>query len=372
MLPAKVAGEVVQEVGRNFSSFFAKRKKQADNSENFHERIKMPRYLEKHGIHTVTFPHDAFSQYPIKRKDGLWEQILCSRELNLHVVTTKRDVKMIRIQPLSVGFRIHAIYEEEPLPYEYVPDNGIYASIDFGINNLMAVFVNDARYKPFIVPGGYVKSINHWWKHCRHHAWLSLRAQYGFSNAVNMQNKQDDLELEVDTKSIRRIDLKRKHILDWQSGNITSFVVNYLASIGVSHVIIGSSSTWKQNTQLSQSTWSFPISVFIDMLEYKFKELGIRVTRTEESYTSKASFVDHDRMGVYGKHDHFTYSGRRTYRGLYRTKTGLLVNADVNGAANIMRKVIPDELVYSKGVEALAVGPVRYVKLTKQGKCAFR
>ena len=78
------------------------------------------------------------------------------------------------------------------------------------------------------------------------------------------------------------------------------------------------------------------------MIEYKAVMAGIAVVYQEESYTSKASFVDGDCIPVYGKNDHnAVFSGTRIKRGLYKCRNGEVINADLNGAANILRKAFP-------------------------------
>lgn len=386
-LPAKVAGEVVQEVGRCFKSFFALHRKLKRGELPEGMRVRIPHYLDGDGMHTITFPKDAIGRNPTwHAATGMWEQRVCQRELDLRVMTSMRDVTMIRIQPQGVGFRIHVIYEEEPLPYEHVPDNGRYASIDLGVDNLMTVFVNDPAYRPFIIPGGVFKSINQWYNRCHSLDQLSQASQYKLPNkrygTIEQVRKEhhharltQDPRATRHTNRMRRITLKRKHQLDWLIGNVTTFTANYLASIGVTRVIIGLNKDWKQNANMGAETnqkfVQLPYRRIVNMLSYKLTELGIPVTTTEESYTSKASFIDRDRIGVYGQPNNPTYSGRRTARGQYRTRQGIRLNADVNGAANIMRKVIPDALVYVKGVEALAAGPVRHMNLTKEGKCTL-
>ncbi len=95
------------------------------------------------------------------------------------------------------------------------------------------------------------------------------------------------------------------------------------------------------------------------MLTYKAELVGISVKITEESYTSKASFLDRDPLPIRntgnGKH---TFSGKRVERGLYRASGKRYINADINGAANIIRKVAPDAFG-SEGVEDFVVHPVR-------------
>lgn len=95
------------------------------------------------------------------------------------------------------------------------------------------------------------------------------------------------------------------------------------------------------------------------MLSYKAKLAGIQVIFTEESYTSKSSFIDNDPIPVYkaGEKNQLTFSGKRVKRGLYRTACGRLINADVNGSLNIMRKAIPN--AFSYGMEGVVVHPVR-------------
>jgi putative transposase len=74
--------------------------------------------------------------------------------------------------------------------------------------------------------------------------------------------------------------------------------------------------------------------------------VGIKVILQEESYTSKASFLDLDHIPVYGKEGKKkpTFSGKRVKRGMYKSKSGRMFNADVNGSFNIMRKALPNAI----------------------------
>jgi transposase len=94
------------------------------------------------------------------------------------------------------------------------------------------------------------------------------------------------------------------------------------------------------------------------MLTYKAMLVGIRVIVREESYTSKASFLDLDDIPTYGKCEQEpVFSGRRVKRGMYRASGKRYLNADVNGSYNILRKVVPD--VLCKGIEDCVVNPRR-------------
>ena len=121
--------------------------------------------------------------------------------------------------------------------------------------------------------------------------------------------------------------------------------MNYLVSQTIDLLIIGKNQGWKQNTNLSKVTnqkfVQIPYNRFTQILEYLCKEQGIEVVYQEESYTSKASFLDNDEIPVYGELEETPlFSGTRIYRGLYQTANGRFINADVNGSYNIMKKYL--------------------------------
>ena len=122
---------------------------------------------------------------------------------------------------------------------------------------------------------------------------------------------------------------------------ITKFLANYFDERDISKVIIGNNKGWKQNIDIgkknNQNFVNIPYIKFINQLIYKCKLLGITVVIVEESYTSKASFLDYDDIPTYGNEVNYKFSGKRIKRGLYESTTRK-INADVNGAYNIMVK----------------------------------
>nr|WP_287518746.1 IS200/IS605 family accessory protein TnpB-related protein [Okeania sp. SIO2C2] len=110
---------------------------------------------------------------------------------------------------------------------------------------------------------------------------------------------------------------------------------------------MGHNEYWKQKINLgkrnNQNFVSVPYNRLIEMLSYKAKIVGINIIITEESYTSKASFIDNDLIPVYnkGQKNHVTFSGKRVKRGLYCTASKGLINADFNGSLKIMKKAAP-------------------------------
>jgi putative transposase len=157
------------------------------------------------------------------------------------------------------------------------------------------------------------------------------------------------------TRRTRRID----HYLHTASRRIIDLLVD--ESIGT--LVIGKNSLWKQEANMgrrnNQNFVSVPHARFIEMLTYKAQLVGIQVIVTEESYTSKASFLDLDPLPVYGVDAANVppFSGKRIKRGLYRAANGRRIHADVNGAYNILRKAVPDS--FGQGIEAVVVRPVR-------------
>jgi putative transposase len=134
-------------------------------------------------------------------------------------------------------------------------------------------------------------------------------------------------------------------------------IIDLLVQEGMGTLVIGKNPEWKQEVNMgkrnNQQFVCIPHARFIDMLTYKAELVGIRVIITEESYTSKCSFLDQEPI-----RKQESYAGKRVKRGLFRAADGRLINADVNGSANIIRKVAPD--AFADGVEAVVVRPVRF------------
>ncbi|MBW4631317.1 MAG: IS200/IS605 family accessory protein TnpB-related protein [Iphinoe sp. HA4291-MV1] len=129
----------------------------------------------------------------------------------------------------------------------------------------------------------------------------------------------------------------------------------------MSNYVIGKNDTWKQESNIgkknNQNFVQIPHDRLIHQLKYKAELVGIKVILTEESYTSKASFLDLDTIPTYRRGIKHTFSGKRIQRGMYKSQSGMLINADVNGSYNIIRKAIPN--AFANGIEGVVVHPVR-------------
>ena len=129
---------------------------------------------------------------------------------------------------------------------------------------------------------------------------------------------------------------------------------------GVPTIVFGKNIGWKQEVQMQKKTKQHFVQIahakFIDYVKYKAEEKGIAIKTNEESYTSKASSIDKDEIPTYGDEHIPNFSGRRIKRGLYRSANGTIINADVNGAYNILRKAVPR---FFEGIEVAVSQPLK-------------
>ena len=224
-------------------------------------------------------------------------------------------------------------------------DGGKYraAAIDPGVDNLCAVTGNFGG-RPFLIKGGAVKSENRYYNK----KLAQLRSEAMKCNGLH------------GTKRIGRLTDRRNRILKDLMHKASRKVADWASENRVDAVVLGHNVFQKQgitNGRVNNQNFvQIPFSVFAGMLKYKLEERGIAFLETEESYTSKADCLAGDVMPVYGKEretgdgERILFSGKRIRRGLYRHADGTVSNADINGAANILRKVIPNETGWDRGV----------------------
>ena len=328
-LPSKVSNTVLKKLGNNISSFWSLVKKS-----DYNKKVRLPKYLHKtDGRFIVEFNKQTFSN----KRDDDNNLIICKSSLNLAIPTRVENPQQIRIVPKTGCYVIEVIYEiKENKPKQ----NQRVASIDLGLNNLATVVTNDGD-NPILISGKKIKSINQYYN--------------------KMTSKQKSLLPNniFTSKSLDRLWLKRNNKISYEIHKITKFLANYFDERDVSKVIIGNNSGWKNEINLgkrnNQNFVNIPYTKFINQLTYKCQLLGITVITREESYTSKASFLDYDEIPNYKDETKPKFSGKRIKRGLYRSTTRK-INADVNGAYNIMVKENPNYIISNR--EQLGFNPI--------------
>jgi putative transposase len=346
-LPAKVSQQVLKQLDHDWDSFFKARAAYNEDPSKFLGRPKLPKYRHKtEGRNLLVYTIQAIS----RGKNGWKQGVIKPSMLAIEVKTKQRNINQVRIVPRKGFYVMEVVYEHEP-PKSAV-DPAYYAGIDIGMDNLAALTSNLPGYVPVLVNGRPVKSVNQFYNKRK----AALQKKLGRTGT---------------TKRMERMTNKRNRRIDHYMHTASRWIIDDLVAHGIGTLVIGKNDGWKQEANMSKKTnqhfVNIPHARFISMLIYKAELAGITVILTEESYTSKASFLDRDPLPVWKADDEmkYTFSGKRMKRGLYRAADGTLINADCNGSNNIIRKVAPDAFG-SEGVEdgkgyKPVVHPVRIV-----------
>ena len=158
------------------------------------------------------------------------------------------------------------------------------------------------------------------------------------------------------TNRMNRLTLKRNHKIDDYMHKASRYLIDYALENNFNTIVIGNNKNWKQESSMSkrvnQSFVGIPHMRFIEMVRYKAQNVGLKVILTEESYTSGTSFLDNEEP-IRTNYD----KSRRVQRGLFISNNGTKINADVNGAYQIMKKVFPK--VNADGIQGVALHPIR-------------
>jgi putative transposase len=333
-LPTKVSKQIIRRLDSAWSSYFAALSTWRKHPERFLGKPKIPKYKHKSkGRNLLPYPEESIYRSSLKK--GICH--LSKSEIKIPTRQTK--IIEARIIPSTSCYLIEIVYEKP----EETTNNQQIAGIDLGVNNLIAVTTNQTGARPFLIKGRPLKAINTNYNKQRSAIQSRLKTQANQFTSKRLDNLTHKRNCRVDNY----LHTASKRVIDWC----------LLHQIGM--LIIGRSATWKQEINLgkknNQQFVNIPHSRLIQMLTYKAQLKGIRVIITEEAYTSKASAIDLDALPKYGEVKP-VFSGRRIARGLYKTAANKLLNADVNGSLNIIRKVIPD--VFDQGIMGLPFNPV--------------
>ena len=319
-LPAKVSKQVQMLVDKSFKSYFALVKKKVKG--DYNSPVRIPRYLHKtKGRCTLPYPKDALSL----KKEGIVKFSKTGIEIPTKI--EKEKIQGARIVPKGNHFVIEILYKKVKKPLISGAIQKV-AFIDPGLNNLMTVTSN--VFAPLLYSGKNLKSMNRLAnkKIAQVKSSLSKRGLYSSPLLVSIYNK----------RSRRITDALHK---------LSSHLVNQFVSYKIDTVVFGHNLGQKQDIKLgsvtNQNFVQLPFYQLISLLKYKCELQGIRFITTEESYTSKCSFLDLEPVSKQKE-----YLGRRIKRGLFQTKEGLQINADVNGSLNIGRKYLTKLGLYTE------------------------
>ena len=319
-LPAQCSQQIINLLEKNWKSFFKSVKDWKKNPNKYKGRPKLPKYKDKDGYNVLIITSQQIGN---KLTQNGYLKLPKGIDLRIKTRIQLEQIKQVRIIPEATCFKCEIVYEKEIVKNENLKiENKI--SIDLGVNNLATMFINDEAFSSCIINGRPLKSINQFYN-----------------------KKLAKLQSFVENKSSKRI----KNFTKRRNNKVKDFVhkasrwiINYCNYHNIGHLIIGKNDGWKQKSKMSkkvnQHFVGIPFEMLINQLVYKAEDVGITVELTEESYTSKTDHLAGESFGHKDK-----YLGKRVYRGLFQSSTGKVINADVNGAIGIMRKVVGDSLV---------------------------
>ena len=337
-LNSNMAQQILKEVDESFKSFFALLKL-AKNGQ-YNGKIKLPNYLAKDGFTTLVIGF-------VRLKDDMlivpysnsFKKTHQEVKVKLPSVLKDKKIKEIRIIPKqhSRYFEIQYTYEVKEIQRELNKENVL--GIDLGIDNLCTCVTNTGA--SFIIDGRKLKSIN----------------QYYNKINAKLQSIKDKQKIERTTLRQKRITRKRNNRINDYLSKAARTIVNYCLNNDIGKLVLGYNEDFQRNSNIgsinNQNFVNIPYGKLRDKLIYLCKLYGIEFKLQEESYTSKASFFDGDEIPIYDKENlqEYIFSGKRIKRGLYQTSGGKLINADCNGALNILRKskVVDLSVLYNRG-----------------------
>jgi putative transposase len=346
-LPAKVSQQILMVLDNNWKSFFEAVKAYKKDCSNFTGRPKLPKYKDKvKGRNILIYTIQAISSKQLK--NGIIK--LSGTEILIKTKVNTDQICQVRLVPKCDSYVIEVIYNE---PESTISNDIWVASIDLGLSNLVALTSNQPGFIPLLINGRPLKSINQ------------------FYNKRSSQLQSQLKGCRKTSSRIQRLTRCRNQKVDNYLHHTSRLIIGILVAKQIGTLVIGKNAQWKTEINLGKQTnqnfVSIPHARLIEMLEYKARLVAIKVILQEESYTSKSNFLNLDPIPVYGQTGNdVIFSGKRIKRGLYKTSVGQLINSDVNGAYNILRKAIPN--AFSNGIGSCVVQPRRVNPLKVQVK----
>ena len=327
---ASCSQQCLKLLDKNWKSFFQSIKDYNQNPSKYLGRPKLPKYKPKNGRNIL-----ILTSQNCKIQKGIVKFPKTFK--GFYLKTKVNKLQQVRIIPKDRYLVVEIVYKINNI----VPmlDNNKYISIDLGLDNFVTV-VNNCGLKPFVINGKGLKSINQYYnKQISYYKSISKRM-----NGLDYTNR------------ISKITNKRNNKVDDFIHKASRYIVDYCRDNKINTIIIGNNKNWKQNSKMSkvvnQNFISIPYYKFIEKVKYKAEEIGINIIITEESYTSGTSFLDNE-LPIKENYN----KNRRIHRGLFISNNNVRINADVNGAYQIMKKVFPK--AFSNGIEGVGLHPFK-------------
>lgn len=312
----KIVQNIVDKLKSNWNSYWKLLKMRKNYTYN--KKISIPSYKKHYNL--VEYNNQVISKKKLKL--GFIGTATMIEGFKISKKHKDLKYKSFRIYEKNNKFICEAIYEKE---IQQIKKSDRVASIDMGLENLFTIAFNYNK-KGISIKGTKLKSINQYFNKLKSELQSRLPKTHYVSKFIN----------------------QLLHKRNEQLRNYIGYYINKLIKIlneeNVSKLIVGYNKGWKQNINVgnknNQNFVNIPFKKILDILKYKLEDNSIECIEQEESYTSKASYLDNDDIPIYKENDNTNYifSGKRIKRGVYKSKQGKIINADLNGALNILKK----------------------------------
>ena len=361
LIQAGVSQQILKSAHEAMKSFLALKQK-AVLGQYDPEEVKIPKYLPKDGYYQLPCSTNAIAVH-----DGYFQLPLSNRFAKEHPETAiairvpdriaDRPIKEVRLNPLYNARFFEAEFVYETVGNIQPTEMPEILALDLGVNTLAAGISTAGT--AFLIDGKRLKAENQWYNKER----------------SRLQSIKDIQGIKGETGKLALIAYNRENFIRDYLSKAGHLVIQHCLDNKIGRVVVGVNPGWKQEVNIghvnNQNFVQIPFWKFRRVLRHLCEKSGIEYVEAKESYTSKASFLDRDELPEYDPDctEKHAFSGRRVQRGLYRSKNGQCINADLNGAANILRKAFPDADL-SQVSRALCLNPKRLYPLATVKKRA--
>lgn len=337
LLKAQVSQQILKVLDKNVKAYCKAIKDFKAHPAKYKAMPQLPSFRKRGSLFNLYYPNQS-----AQIKDG---KICLAKDLFIPIPQWNKykeriqDFQQVRILPYGKKMKVEIVYRYEVKDADL--DKSGYASIDFGIDNLATMVTEKGS---FLYSGKFLKSYNR-----------------NFNRQLaRMQSIKDKQGIKKTTKRMQGIYEKRDRYFEDAFHKYSRMIVNHLIENRIGNLVVGYNTGWKQSVNIgkrnNQKFVQIPFARLASYLKYKCEMAGIRFVENEESYTSKCDALAEEEIGR-----HKSYLGKRVKRGLFRSSTGKYINADVNGAVNILRKVVGESDCISQITgSGRLLRPIRY------------
>ena len=337
LLKAQVSQQILKVLEKNIKAYCKAIKDFKTNPAKYKAMPQLPSFRKRSGLFNLYYPNQSAII-----KNG---KIRLAKDLEILIPQWDKykeriqNFQQVRILPSGKKLKVEIVYRYEIKDANL--DKTRYASIDLGIDNLATMVTDNGS---FLYSGKFLKSYNR-----------------NFNRQLaRLQSIKDRQGIKKATKRMQGLYEKRDKYFEDAFHKYSRMIVNHLIENRIGNLVVGYNTGWKQSVNIgkcnNQKFVQIPFARLASYLKYKCEMAGIRFVENEESYTSKCDALAKEEIG---KHE--SYLGKRVKRGLFRSSTGRYINADVNGAVNILRKVVGDSDCISQITgSGRLLRPIRY------------